>query len=233
MPEHDHERPDEHRHQVERGALVGRNRQAEDGHQRQADRGRDQRAGQGPDGERVVGPEAPEPAEAVDRRDGVPDGQRVRDRLRREGQLEQRPAGGRRWPGPEQLVLHGGEGCVRADLGQDGRDHPPPVERLEDRCRSPRARRSWRRAPTRRRPRGRSRRRHGRPARRGAGPVHRTPPGRLRRGVPSPGGRRPPPLVLRRRSATCCIRARAHRGGAGAFGGAGPLGRGAIRARRR
>ena len=36
----------------------------------------------------------------------------------------------------------------------------------------------------------------------------------------------------RSRSARC-VRARAHRGGAGACGGTGPLGRGAIRARRR
>ena len=123
--DHDHERADEHGHQVERGALVGREAQAEDGHQRQADRGRDERAGQGPDGERVVGAEAAEPAEAVDRGDGVPDGQRVRDRLRRERQLEQRPPrAARRCPALSSSYCMAAKHDVRGDLGHDGRRAP-------------------------------------------------------------------------------------------------------------
>ncbi len=225
---------DEHRHQVERGAFVGRDRQAEDGHQRQAHRGRDQRAGQGPDGQRVVGAEAPEPAEAVDRRHGVPDGQRVGDRLRRERQLDQRARRGPQVARPEQLVLHGGEGGRRSR----SRRRSPARTHHQSKClktvEKPSSsevfdERTHRATATRPKPTANADERPG-PAQE---PSHRRPPGRLRLRPPLP--RLPADRRCRRSRSrpSRCVRARPHRGGAGACGGTGPLGRGAIRARRR
>ena len=96
--EHDDEGADQHGHEVEAGALLGGDAQTEDGEQRQAHRRGDQRPGERPHGQRVVGAEAAEPAEPVDRRDRVADGQRVGDGLRRERQLDQRRPGARRCP---------------------------------------------------------------------------------------------------------------------------------------
>ena len=85
-----------------------------------------------PDGQGVVGAETTEPAEAVHRGEGVADGQRVGDGLRRERQFEQGVPGGAQVARREQLELHGREAVVRADLDRHRRRHPPPVEGPED-----------------------------------------------------------------------------------------------------
>ena len=92
----------------------------------------DERSRQRPHGQRVVGAEAAEPAEPVHRRQRVPDRQRVGQRLRAEGQFEQRPPRRAEVAGPEELALHEGEARVGEDLGGEGRRHPPPVQGLED-----------------------------------------------------------------------------------------------------
>ena len=123
---------DEHGHEVQGGTHLGRHAQPEDGDERQAHDRSDQRPGERPHGQCVVGAEATEPAEAVDRRHRVADGQRVGDGLRRERHLDQGRPRCAQVPRLEELELHGRKAQIRPDLGHHRRPHPPPVERPED-----------------------------------------------------------------------------------------------------